>query len=206
MEVLRFNEKALATLVQGKLVDGELQQDLVPRLFDALAEEADRGKAMAQRTGATWEGRLALAFDRGVTFDTVTSVLVTAGRAGYSDFRLLVSPPGAAAHGVASIAVQPPRFRTGGSTPASMTIEMSPGAFSLSTGRAAEVPPTSGSSTADAAAIESYASDLLKREPGLDRLVFSATPEPPFAEIAAVVSLAKGSCTTPSPACRAQSF
>ncbi len=85
-----FNEKKLVAIKDGKVDENEVKNHLIGPLYDALAEEADKGKQMADARKTAWAGRLILVGDQRLKYAAVVDVLFTAGKAGYIEYALCV--------------------------------------------------------------------------------------------------------------------
>lgn len=105
-ESLMFDERTLAAVDgDGNLEPAAVKNHLVGALFDLIAEEADKAKAMAGP--GEWEARAVLAFDEGTSFATMVNVMYTIGRAEYQRYAILARGD----HDeVGALAIEPPRF------------------------------------------------------------------------------------------------
>ncbi|MBL4684436.1 MAG: biopolymer transporter ExbD [Nannocystaceae bacterium] len=93
---ITFNNKKLVTLDDDGNVDpAALKGHLIGPLFDAMAEEADKAKAMKAAQGEEpWNGRLILVGDQRLKFSTLVNVMFTAGRAEFTEFAFCVIQTG----------------------------------------------------------------------------------------------------------------
>jgi len=82
-------------LSRGLVSEEYRRGSLISPLYDTLKDAADEEKALAQVTGARFEGRLLLLIDGKAPWPTVLQVLYTAGQAQFSDFLVGVHDPGA---------------------------------------------------------------------------------------------------------------
>jgi biopolymer transport protein ExbD len=94
---ITFNDKKLVALTEDGEVDpGALEKNvLITPLYDAMAEEADKAKQMAEAKGEPWSGRVILIGDQSLKFSTLVKVLATAGRAEYVEYAFAVIQSGA---------------------------------------------------------------------------------------------------------------
>jgi biopolymer transport protein ExbD len=88
---ITFNNKKLVQLDdEGNVESAALQGHLIGPLYDAMAEEADRAKAMKEAQGEEWTGRLILVGDQKLKFSTLVNVMYTAGRAEFREYAFCV--------------------------------------------------------------------------------------------------------------------
>ncbi|MEM6991092.1 MAG: AgmX/PglI C-terminal domain-containing protein [Myxococcota bacterium] len=109
-----FNDHKLVELDDTMSPDPTaLQGHLIGPVYDVLAEEADKAKAIheAKEGDSDWEARLVLVADARVPFSTMVSVLYTAGRAEYSRYAV-VAESGPLEYG--AVPVEPPKFSAPG--------------------------------------------------------------------------------------------
>lgn len=85
-----FNEKKLVQLVDGEVNPNEVQNHLIGTLYDALAEEADKGKQMAESRQEEWPARIILIGDERLKFSTLVDVMYTAGKAEFAQYAFCV--------------------------------------------------------------------------------------------------------------------
>lgn len=89
-----FGEKKLVTLKDGEIDPNEVKNHLIGPLYDALAEEADKAKQMAEQRQTDWDARLILVGDQQLKFSTLVDVMYTAGRAEYAEYAFCVIKQG----------------------------------------------------------------------------------------------------------------
>ncbi|MEQ1505294.1 MAG: biopolymer transporter ExbD [Myxococcota bacterium] len=65
-------------------------QASIPQLRDALLERADHLKALENRGGTPFDGRLLVVADETTPYSVITSVLLTAGESRFSEYKLVV--------------------------------------------------------------------------------------------------------------------
>jgi biopolymer transport protein ExbD len=88
---ITFNSKKIVQLGEdGELDPAAVNQHLIGPLFDAMAEEADKAKQMAENLGKEWEGRVILIGDQKLKFSTLVDVMYTAGRAEYREYAFCI--------------------------------------------------------------------------------------------------------------------
>lgn len=89
---ITFGDKKLVQLDENGEVDpAALQGHLIGPLYDAMAEEADKAKQMAEAKGeGEWSGRVILVGDQNLKFSTLVNVMYTAGRAEYREYAFCV--------------------------------------------------------------------------------------------------------------------
>ncbi len=111
---LVFQDRQIAAIRNGSLDPVDTQQLLVPMLYEAMAEEADRSKQFAEDRGEAWESRVLLVADRETTFDALVKVMYTAGRADFRHYSLVVQSHNGL--GINAIDLDPPAFAPMGLT------------------------------------------------------------------------------------------
>lgn len=89
-----FNEKKLVSLKDGEIDPNEVNGHLIGPLFDALSEEADKAKQMAEARQVEWDARIILVGDERLKFKTLVDVMYTAGRAEYAEYAFCVIKKG----------------------------------------------------------------------------------------------------------------
>ena len=89
-----FNEKKLVSLKDGEIDPNEVNGHLIGPLFDALSEEADKAKQMAEARQVEWDARIILVGDERLKFKTLVDVMYTAGRAEYAEYAFCVIKDG----------------------------------------------------------------------------------------------------------------
>ncbi|TPV92574.1 MAG: hypothetical protein B7733_25145 [Myxococcales bacterium FL481] len=90
-----YNEKKLVQLVDGEVNPNEVQNHLIGTLYDALAEEADKAKQMAESRQEEWGARIILIGDERLKFSTLVDVMYTAGKAEFTQYAFCVIKRGA---------------------------------------------------------------------------------------------------------------
>jgi biopolymer transport protein ExbD len=92
---ITFEGKKLVQIGDDGEVDAAaLNKNLIGPLYDALAEEADKAKAMAEARGTEWPGRVIVVGDEKLKFKTLVNVMYTAGRAEYQQYAFCVIKAG----------------------------------------------------------------------------------------------------------------
>jgi hypothetical protein len=84
------SKKIVQITPEGDIEPSQLDKHLVTPLYDALFEQADKSKQMAEARGETWQGRVILVGDRMLKFSTLVNVMYTAGRAEFSEYAFCV--------------------------------------------------------------------------------------------------------------------
>lgn len=88
---LIFNEKKLVALKDGEIDPNAIKnKHLITPLYDAMMEEADKAKQMAEQTQQEWEARAIIIGDQRLKFKTLVDVMYTAGRAEYVEYAFCV--------------------------------------------------------------------------------------------------------------------
>jgi len=84
---ITFAEKKIVQLNEtGDIDPGALKNHSILPLYDLMAEEADKGKQMAEAKGEEWVGRVILVGDVTLKFSTLVDVMYTAGQAEYTEY------------------------------------------------------------------------------------------------------------------------
>ena len=92
---LIFNEKKLVALKDGEIDPNAIKnKHLITPLYDAMMEEADKAKQMAEQTQQEWEARAIIIGDQRLKFKTLVDVMYTAGRAEYVEYAFCVIKKG----------------------------------------------------------------------------------------------------------------
>ena len=91
---LIFNEKKLVALKAGELDENVLKGHLIQPLYDAMVEEAEKAKQMAEQTQTDWDARVIVVGDQGLKFKTLVDIMYTAGRAEYAEYAFCVIKKG----------------------------------------------------------------------------------------------------------------
>ena len=90
-----FNEKKLVALKDGEIDPNAIKnKHLIQPLYDAMMEEADKAKQMAEQTQQEWEARAIIIGDQKLKFKTLVDVMYTAGRAEYVEYAFCVIKKG----------------------------------------------------------------------------------------------------------------
>lgn len=87
-QAVLVDDTEVLSLSQIQMGDG--QQAAIPILRDALLERADHLKALENRGGNPFDGRLLVVADETTPYAIITSVLVTAGESKFSEYKLVV--------------------------------------------------------------------------------------------------------------------
>ena len=107
---IEVNNKRIVALADGAVDPATLHGHLIGPLYDLLAEEADKAKQMAARTGGEWDGTVVVVADTTTTHDTFVNVLYTSGRAEFSRFALVAE---SAPFEFGAVGVDAPKFGVG---------------------------------------------------------------------------------------------
>lgn len=95
MRDITFGEKKVVQLSEdGEIDPAAVKNHLIGPLYDVMAEEADKGKQMAEARGTEWPGRIILIGDQKLKFSTLVDVMYTAGRAEYREYAFCVIQSG----------------------------------------------------------------------------------------------------------------
>lgn len=87
-EQILVDDSVVLELAQVKVAAGG--QAAIPVLRDALLERADHLKALENRGGPPFDGRLLVVADEETPYSMITSVLLTAGESKFSEYKLVV--------------------------------------------------------------------------------------------------------------------
>lgn len=87
---LLFNEKKLVALQDGELDPNAVKNHMIADLYEAMVEEADKAKAMAEARQTEWAGRIILIGDEKLKFSSLVDVMYTAGRAEFAEYAFAV--------------------------------------------------------------------------------------------------------------------
>ncbi|MCA9714851.1 MAG: biopolymer transporter ExbD [Myxococcales bacterium] len=88
---ITFNDKKLVTLTpDGDIDPAMVENHLIGPLYDAMAEEVDKAKQMAENQNREWEGRLILVGDQRLKFSALVDIMYTAGRAEFTQYAFCV--------------------------------------------------------------------------------------------------------------------
>ncbi len=91
---ITFNNKKIVQLNEGEIDEAAVKNHLIGPLFDAMSEEADKAKQMAEARGVEWEGRVILVGDQKLKFSTLVDVMYTAGKAEYREYAFCIIQQG----------------------------------------------------------------------------------------------------------------
>jgi biopolymer transport protein ExbD len=91
-DAILVDEQQIISLAQLKTADST--QASIPVLRDALLERADHLKALENKGGAPFDGKLLVVADEKTPYAIITSVLVTAGESKFSEYKLVVMQKG----------------------------------------------------------------------------------------------------------------
>jgi hypothetical protein len=84
------NKKLVSMTADGDIDPTAVNQHLIGPLYDALAEEVDKAKQLAENTGKPWSARAILVGDQDLKFSALVDVMYTAGRAEFADYSFCV--------------------------------------------------------------------------------------------------------------------
>ena len=84
------NKKVVSMTPEGDIDPTTVTNHLIGPLYDALAEEVDKAKQMAENTGKPWAARAILVGDQELKFSALVDVMYTAGRAEFADYSFCV--------------------------------------------------------------------------------------------------------------------
>ena len=87
-DMVLVDEKEI--LPTAEIAAGQGGQASIPLLRDALLERADHLKALENRGGTIFDGRLLVVAHETTPYSVITSVLVTAGESKFSEYKLVV--------------------------------------------------------------------------------------------------------------------
>src|SRR5690606_7261235 len=145
---------------------------LIDPLFDQLAQEVDKAKQIAEIRAQAWDRRLIVAADADTPYLTLVEVMYTAGRAEFSNYAIVVEDP--MGFDLGQIVVRP--FGEADDPPDGsprMTLELSPGRFTISHGPDHDEAPVAGTN-GDYAKLSGYARALKREHADAHRVVLSA--------------------------------
>jgi hypothetical protein len=92
---ITFGDKKVVQLTDGDVDPAAKQGHLIGPLYDLMAEEADKSKAMsASKDEEEWTGRIILVGDQNLKFSTLVDVMSTAGKAEYRQYAFCVIQQG----------------------------------------------------------------------------------------------------------------
>ena len=84
------NKKIVSMTPEGDIDPTVVTQHLIGPLYDALAEEVDKAKTLAENTGKPWAARAIIVGDQELKFSALVDVMYTAGRAEFADYSFCV--------------------------------------------------------------------------------------------------------------------
>jgi len=84
------NKKLVPMDSEGNIDKDSVKDHLIGPLYDALAEEVDKAKTLAENTGKPWSGRAILVGDQDLKFSALVDVMYTAGRAEFSEYSFCI--------------------------------------------------------------------------------------------------------------------
>lgn len=92
-DAILLNDKEIVRIQALKVAAGGRM--LIPELRAALAEESDYLKALEERGGYPFDGKLMIVAHETTPYSIITSVLTTAGEARFGEYKLVVMQKGA---------------------------------------------------------------------------------------------------------------
>ena len=191
---IEFNHKKIVGFnEEGKLDESVLQGHLVGPLYDELAEEADKAKAMAAAAGEDWEGEVVIVADADTSFGTLVDVMYSAGRAEFREYAFVVE----GTEGAGAIPISPPKFRVSGTEPPpepSLKVLVQQDGFSIPSNKLGEPPLeiAKAGDEYDYAALTKAAGEFLKENAKSTRARVSAETGVPFAVVAQTLIAVRG--------------
>lgn len=87
-DTILLNDKEIVRIQDLKVASGG--RALIPELRAALAEESDYLKALEERGGYPFDGKLLIVAHETTPYSIITSVLTTAGEARFGEYKLVV--------------------------------------------------------------------------------------------------------------------
>src|SRR5690606_11645242 len=84
------NKKIVTMTADGDIDPSQVQNHLIGPLYDQLAEDVDKAKQMAERTGRDWSARVILVGDQDLKFSVLVDVMYTTGRAEFAEYSFCV--------------------------------------------------------------------------------------------------------------------
>lgn len=84
------NKKLVNMTAEGDIDQTAVNAHLITPLYDALAEEVDKAKQLAENTGKPWSSRAIIVGDQDLKFSVLVDVMYTAGRAEFTDYSFCV--------------------------------------------------------------------------------------------------------------------
>lgn len=200
-------DSRITAIMDGFIVGEKDARNVVP-LFERLLEDAEKAKSEAAVLGHEWEARLPLAVDARTKFHTLVSVLVTAGRAGYTGFDFVVRRDADAAP--ALLPVELPRFTAMAAIPPNdgqpelepepqgaldgspgLSVELTLAGITVARGAESEQPPIK-TSAGDYAKISEQARRLDESDPKAHRAAISASEDTTFGHLAGATAAVRG--------------
>jgi hypothetical protein len=173
---LIFAGRKLVALKKG--IRRQVEGHLIDSLHEAMSEEVEKAREMAEMTQVDWDGRLLVVADRGLPFGTLVDIAYTAAEAGYLRFALAVE---AGPLEFEQIEFFSPRFDSTARAQPDLsplaTVEIWPTGYSIG-GGGGEVERRNATPLAHEGtpgeAIDVYASRFLDRDASAHRAVISA--------------------------------
>jgi hypothetical protein len=84
------NKKVVPMTAEGDIEPNSVKDHLIGPLYDALAEEVDKAKTLAENTGKPWSARAILVGDQELKFSALVDVMYTAGRAEFAEYSFCI--------------------------------------------------------------------------------------------------------------------
>lgn len=92
---ITFGSKKVVQLnEEGDVDPSQVKKHSIIPLYDLMAEEADKSKAMAEAKGEEWVGTTIIVGDEKLKFSTLVNVMYTAGQAEFSEYVFCVIQSG----------------------------------------------------------------------------------------------------------------
>ncbi len=88
---ITFDTKKIVSMTpEGDIDPTVVTQHLIGPLYDALAEEVDKAKTLAENTGKEWSARAIIVGDQELKFSALVDVMYTAGRAEFANYSFCI--------------------------------------------------------------------------------------------------------------------
>ena len=84
------NKKLVGMTAEGDIEPNSVKDHLIGPLYDALAEEVDKAKTLAENTGKPWSARAIIVGDQELKFSALVDVMYTAGRAEFAEYSFCI--------------------------------------------------------------------------------------------------------------------